>query len=326
MKNKIIYIIIALITSIAVTLFISGYIKYIEKKKVEKGKEKIKIVTTIFPNYDFTKNIAKEKAEVKLILPAGVEAHSFEPTSKDIIDINSSDILIYTGDNMEAWVKGIVKQAKDHGVRIVDVSKGINTMEDKHEHEDENEHDHEHDHDHHHAGVDPHIWTDPVIAKQMVKNILDELISIDEKNKEYYEKNANEYIKSLDKLDKDFKEMFSKKKNKKIIFAGHFPFAYFAKRYDLEYITPYSGFSPNQEPSAKKIIEMVDSIKKIKAKYIYHEELIEPKIAKYISEETGVKLQMLHGLHNLSKEERKQGKTYLDIMYENLRKIDEGLE
>ena len=291
----------------------------------------IKVITTLFPQYDFIKEIAKDKVDVSLLVPPGVEAHSYEPTPRDMVNIGETDMFIYTGEYMEPWVGKIVETTKSTSLTIVDTSKGINLIdEEDHNHEYEEEHDHEEDHaheeEHDHGGKDPHIWLDPVYAQKMVDNILEGLINVDKENEEFYTKNAEEYKKKLQSLDQKFTETFKKVKYKKIMYGGHFAFGYFAKRYGLDYVSPYKDFNPNSEPTPKKIAELIDNINDLGIRSIYYEELINPKISKIISDQTGAKMLLLHGAHNLSKEELESGISYISIMEGNLERLKEGLE
>lgn len=299
-----------------------------EEKKEKKQEEKIKIIASLYPQYDFVKEIAKDKVDVRLILKPGVESHSFEPTPQDIVDIKKANIFIYTGKHMEPWVEKLITKGDKTEALVVDVSKGIEIIETDDDDDHDHDHKHEHDkdkkdeHDHKH---DPHIWLDLNNAKLMVETIKDALVKIDAKNKDFYQKNAKEYIAKLDKLDKEYKEAVKTFKSKKIVSGGHFAFAYLVKRYDLEYITPYKGFSPNAEPSAKNLAKLVKFIKDNKVKAIYYEELLDPKIAKMLSKETGAKMLLLHAAHNVSKEELDKGVSYLSIMSQNLKNLKEGL-
>ena len=152
-------------------------------KEREKGEGKIKIVTTLFPQYDFAKEIVKDKAEVTLLLPPGVEAHSFEPTPQDIGNIKKADIFIYTGEYMEPWADKMIDSIGEESIAIVDLSKGIELMEedDHHDHDD-------HDHHHHHGGKDPHIWLDPVYAQKMIDNIVETVVKVDKAMRIFIEK------------------------------------------------------------------------------------------------------------------------------------------
>ncbi len=179
---------------------------------------------------------------------------------------------------------------------------------------------------HDHGAGDPHIWVDPVFAQKMTDNILAGFIKADPKNKSFYTANADAYKKELNKLHLDFESFFKKIKNKTILHGGHFAFGYFSKRYGLKYISPYKGFSPDTEPSPQKISELIKTIKSSGSKAIYYEELINPKVAKLISGQTGVKMLLLHGAHNVSKEELKAGETYISIMRGNMERLREGLQ
>lgn len=302
----IIIIILALIV-----IFITGCNSYEYEKDLYN--DNIKIITTLFPQYDFANEIVKDKGEVKLLLPPGVEAHSYEPTPKDIVDIKKADVFIYTGKYMEPWAEKMIKEIDDSTI-VIDISKGIELVD---------EEDWEHNHEHH--GKDPHIWLDPVYAQKIVDNILEGIIKADSKNENFYRQNAENYKEKLAELDKKFVETFSKVKHKTIIHGGHFAFGYFAKRYGLEYISPYDGFSPNAEPTPKKISELMNNMKSLGINVIYYEELIDPKVAKIISEETGGKMLLLHGAHNISKEELESGISYIEIMESNLDRLKEGL-
>lgn len=294
-----------------IVIFITGCNSYEYEKDLYN--DNIKIITTLFPQYDFANEIVKDKGEVKLLLPPGVEAHSYEPTPKDIVDIRKADVFIYTGKYMEPWAEKMIKEIDDSTI-VIDISKGIELVD---------EEDWEHNHEHH--GKDPHIWLDPVYAQKIVDNILEGIIKADSKNENFYRQNAENYKEKLAELDKKFVETFSKVKHKTIIHGGHFAFGYFAKRYGLEYISPYDGFSPNAEPTPKKISELMNNMKSLGLNVIYYEELIDPKVAKIISEETGGKMLLLHGAHNISKEELESGISYIEIMESNLDRLKEGL-
>lgn len=188
------------------------------------------------------------------------------------------------------------------------------------DHEDQADHE-----GHNHEGGDPHIWTDPLNAKIMVAMIADELSQIKPESAEVFQKNAADYNKKLDTLHEDFGKLFSEVKHRDIFFAGHNSFGYFAHRYDLEFHSPYEGFSPDAEPSAKKIAELMSEMKEHDAKAIYYEELIEPKVAQVIKDATGAKMLLLNGAHNISKEDLAAGVGYLDIFHKNLESLREGM-
>lgn len=284
--------------------------------------KKLGIVTTLFPQYDFARQIAGDKAEIIMLMPAGVESHNYEPTPEDIIKINGSDLFIYTGQYMEPWAQSIIDGITIKEVYILDASANIQLDKaEEHEHEEADGHEEEHEHE-----FDPHVWTDPQNAKIMVDNIAAALCRIDPGNKDYYDKNAADYKAKLDELDREFREIVQNGSRKEIIFGGRFAFHYFTKRYGLQYESAYDTCSTEAEPSVKVVAELINKIKEEKIPVIYYEELTTPKVAQSISSETGAKMLLLHSCHNVSKEEFDSGATYLSLMKQNAKNLKEGLE
>lgn len=310
------YILILFVTSLFLLLTACN-----NKEELPVEEDKINVVTTLFPQYDFTKELLKEKGNVSILLPPGVEPHSFEPTPKDIVRINQADYFIYTGKDMEPWVDKIIKNIDTDKVQVIDVSKDIAFIEEI----DHDEEGHVHEEEHNHTGVDPHFWLDPNNAKIMVSTISEVLINNEKELEIDIKENQAKYLEELNNLDSTIMKDLKNIKTRKIIYAGHFAFGYFVNRYDLEYVSPYKGFSPNAEPSPKKIAELINIMEKDNIKSIYFEELINPKIANILAEETGASTYLLHGAHNISKEELKDNITYLDIMYNNLENLKQGL-
>ncbi len=278
------------------------------EKKGEKvtGKKKLIVVTTLFPLYDFAMNIGKQKTTVILLLPPGTEPHAFEPRPGDILRINNADIFIYTGRSMEPWVEDILKGIGSSGPLVIDSSKVIRLSGE--------------------SSNDPHIWLDFSNAKKMVINILDGFLSKDPSNRDFYLQNAEEYRKKLDDLDNRFRESLTHCKKNIIIHGGHFAFGYLMRRYNVKYLSAYRGFSPDAEPTPGNLIELSNELKKHDIKYIFYEELITPRVSETIARETGVKLLMLHGAHNITKSEMEQGVTFISLMEQNLKNLQVGLE
>lgn len=278
-----------------------------------------KVIASLFPQYDFARQIAKDKVEVQLLLPPGVEPHSYEPTPRDIVEITRSAIFVYTGDHMEPWAEKIIRQSKGKSLLILDASNGIELMSPK---------EHEHNHDCSscsHDSKDPHIWLDPVLAQKMVENILQGFVHVFPQHKDSFEENARAYKSQLENLHQKNLKTFLKAKRKKILYGGHFAFGYFAQRYGLEHISPYQGFSPNAEPTPGRILDLLKAMKDSQTDTIYYEELLDPKIARVLAEQTGCQILPLHAAHNVSREDRQAGITYIQIMEENLKRLKEGL-
>ncbi|HYA13039.1 MAG TPA: metal ABC transporter substrate-binding protein [Syntrophales bacterium] len=290
-----------------------------EKKSV--GKEKLKIVTTLFPLYDFAKNIGGQKVDVSLLLPPGVEAHTFEPRPADVTRIQNSDLFIFTSESMEPWVPNLLKGIDTKGLTVVDTSKGIALIQGTHIHEET-----EQAHKRESEGPDPHIWLDFSNAIKIADTIAAALIAKDPQNKDFYANNSNEFKNKLEELDKKYKDTLSKCRNKIIIHAGHFAFGYLAKRYNLKYISAYKGFAPDAEPTPKSLVELTHTVKKYGVNYIFYEELITPKVGEVISRETGCSLLMLHGAHNVTREEMNSGVQFISLMENNLKNLKVGLQ
>lgn len=329
-------------------------------KYAELDESKPLIVTTLFPQYDFARQLVKDKAEVVLLLSPGVEAHDFEPTPSDIILINKADLFIYTGDDMEPWVARILDSIDNDELTILNVSEGVETiceeenrehnhiheenhnniedehMEDDHREEDDVEHEDSHDgniilgsdehagHDHSH-NADPHIWTSPINAIQMVENIEKALVKIDGQNGEFYKENAHEYIHSLEELDSQFREVVSNSNSKTIYFGGRFAMSYFAHEYDLNYVAAFDSCQAKSEPSARLIVQIIDMMRSHSVKIVLHEEMTDPKAARIIAEEIDGEALLLHSCHNVSKAEMEAGATYLSLMEQNVANLQRAL-
>lgn len=311
----------ALVFTTVVILILFVGLSSCSKKREEKPDQtkKLQVVTTLFPLYDFAKNIGADKAEIFLLLPPGMEAHSFEPTPGDIVRINSADIFIFTENNMEPWVANILKGMDRNKVSVCRAGKSVALIKGT---------------DHHHEGSDslhgdedsdPHIWLDFSNARKMVDNILESFIAKDPLNRDFYTINAEHFKAGLDNLDRKYRESLSHCRTRVFIHGGHSAFNYLAKRYGLEYLSAYKG-SPNSEPTASQIIELSDKMKKYRLKALYYEELITPRLATVLAKETGATLLQLHGAHNITRNEMEKGVTFMEIMENNLKNLQLGLE
>lgn len=285
--------------------------------QVKNGKgietKELKVVTSLFPLYDFAKNVGGQKVDVILLLPPGTEPHGFEPRPGDITKIHKADIFVYTGRHMEPWVEDILNGINRKNLMVIDTSKDIQLAEGYMNHDSKH-------------GFDPHVWLDLSNAQKMVDTIRDGFITKDPAHKDYYSQNAEGYKTRLHELDKRFKDSFVTCKKDVFIHGGHFAFGYFAKRYNLKYLSAYKGFSPDAEPTPRNLIELSKKLKQNNVEYIYYEELIMPRVAETIARETGAKLLMLHAAHNVTRDDMNKGVTFLSIMEQNLRNLKIGLQ
>lgn len=307
--KKIIAVFITFFLIIGIILISIGNIN-----KITKTTNKIMVVTSLFPEYDFVKQIGKEKVDVQILLPPGTESHTYEPTPSDIVNINEADMFVFTNEIMEPWADKIANSI-DSDTIILQAAENINLIELGHE-ESKTHDNHEYD---------AHVWLNPINSIKMVDNITEKLCEISPENEEYFKNNANEYIKELENLDKKIEEIIQNSKNKKLVFGGEFAYIYFINRYNLEYATAYDGCGEGAEPSATKIKEIVDTINNEQIPVIFYQELSEGKVANMIAEETNIKASVFHTAHNVTKEDLDNGITYLDIMNENLEKIKNAL-
>lgn len=281
---------------------------------------KLQVVTTLFPQYDFARQVAGDLADVTLLLPPGTEAHTYEPSPADIINIQKSDLFIYTGKYMESWAEGIISNLDSAQTQVLDVSEGITLVneadEPGHSEEDGEAHTHQ---------FDPHIWTSPLNAVIMVDNIRAALAEADPANAQAYEQNAAAYIAELQALDNDFMTLVNDAPHKKIMFGGRFAMYYFAQRYGLSYTSAYDSCSSETEPGARLVAQIVDEMKAEQIDVIYYEELSNHAVADSIAAETGAKALLLHSCHNVTKEELAGWATYLSLMRQNYENLKEGL-
>lgn len=294
-----------------------------------KGSKKLVVVTTLFPLYDFARNVGADKAEVSLLLPPGVEAHSFEPKPADAVRVSKADLFVFTDAYMEPWVRDFASGLQLGPDRILDSSKGI-VLQKSGPEEDEDEPapasgaPGEHAHHHHAGGMDPHIWLDFANAQQMVDNIADGMSEKDPQNREYYRTNAAAYKEKLKRLDLKYKEGLASCGKRTFLHGGHYAFGYLAKRYGLQYESA-AAVNPDSEPSPAKILSLIKQMKALGLRYVYSEELLSPRISETIAKETGATVLMLHGAHNISREDLANGVSYLSLMEKNLENLKTGL-
>ena len=319
MKKRLFVIIASYIIFFAIILFLITNFGYGLKES-----DKPTIFTTIYPEYDFVKSIVKDKMKVVRLIEPGVEIHTYEPSSKDMIKISESDAFIYTGDAMEPWAKNIIEAIDEYNVKIIDTSKNIDMididefMEDYSLLDEENHEEHENNN---HDELDGHIWMNPKNAIIMIDTILEEIIEIDPKNKDFYTENALKYKNEILKLDEEIEKSLKENDINVLVFGGEFSYSYFCQRYNLGVISCYTACGEHQEPSISRIKQVIDYIKENNIKNIYYEELSEGQISQMISEETDANSKVFNTLHNVTQEEIRENKNYITIMRDNLNKI-----
>ena len=285
--------------------------------------KELNIIATNFPQYDFVKNITKDKANVTMLLKIGAEAHSYEPTPKDLIAIEKSDLFVYNGGENDEWIENFLKDnlsklnsfafTKEVSLRAEEEVEGMQP-EAEEEPEDGEEH-----------GFDEHVWTSPKNDEVILDKLCEAIVKLDPKNKDYYEKNASDYISKFKELDQKYSEVISTSKNKTLVFGDRFPLLYFAKDYGLNYYAAFKGCSNETEVSASTIKFLIDKAEQLKAPVIFKIELSSDNIASTIAESVNAKVMTFNSGHNITVEEFKAGRTMADLFSDNIPALKEAL-
>ncbi len=293
------------------------------KKSEVKPVVGLQVVTTLFPLYDFARTIGGDKAQVTMLLPPGVEPHTFEPKPEEMVRISRAGLFVYTSKYMEPWAEKIITGIENHSLRVVNAGERVTYRAGVAE--DEHDHGHEDGHVHDHKGMDPHIWLDFANAALMVDTILDGFIAADPGNGNVYRQNAAALKTRLAALDERYRKGLSSCSSRIILHGGHYTFGYLARRYKLEYHA-LSGISSDSEPSAERMVGLVREIRSSGATYLFAEELLSPRLTETLAKEAGVGVLMLHGAHNLSRDDMSRGVTFFDLMERNLQQLRKGLQ
>lgn len=285
---------------------------------------KINVVSTIFPQYDFSRQIAGGNANLKMLIPPAGESHTYEPTPQDIISIKNADVFLYIGGENDKWVDDIFNEIDTQKTKVVKLIDYVDTVDEEivegmQEHTEEYE---EYDEVY---SKDEHIWTSPINAILMVNAICDAMCNVDEKNSDLYKANTKEYISQLEELDNELKDVADSAKRNELVFGDRFPLRYFTDEYGLKYYAAFPGCSSETEPSAATIAFLVDKVKKDKIPVILKIELSSGLVADTIAEETGAEVMTFYSCHNLTKEQFENGETYLSMMTENITTLKKAL-
>lgn len=298
---------------------------------------KLNVVTTLFPYYDFVRQIAGSEVELTLVVPAGMDSHSFEPTPADMRIIQNADVLICNGGTMEQWLDDVLGAIDTSQMRVVTMMDYVDTVEEETVEGMEDSHDHEEtysgggsyiDHDGHEAEIeyDEHIWTSPVNAMKLAEMISRELAGCDPANAAVYNRNKENYLAELEKLHQELTAVSDARKRNMIVVGDKFPFRYLADTYHLDYRAAFSGCSTDTEPSARTIAYLIDKVRTGKIPVIYYLELSSHRVAEIIGEETGAQPLLLHSCHSVTRAEFDRGVTYLQLMEQNVENLRKGLD
>ena len=282
---------------------------------------KLRIVTTIFPPYDFARQVAGDQAELTMLLPPGTESHNFDPTPQDMIKIQSADLFVYVGGESDKWVEEMLSSAAKKPKKVISLMDCVDKLEEEIVEGMEAEHEDDSDE----VEYDEHVWTSPKNAVIITKALCSVMKELAPQHESLFEKRTNSYCKQLSALDNSFRGIVDEGKRKLMVFGDRFPFKYFADAYGLKYYAAFPGCSGETEPSAATVAFLIDKVKSEKIPVVFTIEFSNGKIADTICESTGAKKLQLHSCHNVTQEEFDGGVTYLELMQQNAVNLKEAL-
>ena len=305
--------------------------------------DKLSIVTTIFPEYDWVREILGEKAdnaEITMLLDNGVDLHSYQPTADDIVKISDCDLFIYVGGESDEWVEDALRNAANRNMKVINLLEVLGDsvkteeivegmQEEEHEHEDVEEHEHEDAEEHEHEEeADEHVWLSLKNAKMLVRVISKALQELDPDNKDIYAANADAYVKKLSALDAEYQTAVDAASNKTILFGDRFPFRYLVDDYGLRYYAAFVGCSAETEAGFETISFLAKRVDELKLPCVLTIEGAQHKIAETIVRNTTAKNQRvltMDSMQSTTSKDVKNGTTYLSVMEKNLSVLKEAL-
>ena len=305
--------------------------------------DKLSIVTTIFPEYDWVREILGEKAdnaEITMLLDNGVDLHSYQPTADDIVKISDCDLFIYVGGESDEWVEDALRNAANGNMKVINLLEVLGDsvkteeivegmQEEEHEHEDAEEHEHEDAEEHEHEEeADEHVWLSLKNAKMLVRVISKALQELDPDSKDIYAANADAYVKKLSALDAEYQTAVDAASNKTILFGDRFPFRYLVDDYGLRYYAAFVGCSTETEAGFETISFLAKRVDEWKLPCVLTIEGAQHKIAETVVRNTTAKNQRvltMDSMQSTTSKDVKNGTTYLSVMEKNLSVLKEAL-
>lgn len=274
---------------------------------------KLQIVCTSFPAYDFAREIAGDRAELTLLIKPGSEVHSYEPTPKDMIRIQESNLFICNGGESEQWAETLITP-KLNTIYMMDCVDTVEESADGIYNAEDGE-----------PELDEHVWTSPLNAIKISEEICNALCKLDTDNAEAYKTNFTAYKAQLMALDREFRQVIKNSGKHTLVFADRFPMRYFALEYGLDCYAAFPGCSSETEPSAKTVAYLIDRVREDKIPAVLYMEFSNQKMADVICEDTGCRKLPFYSAHSVSAEQFEQGVSYLDLMRINLNSLKEAL-
>jgi zinc transport system substrate-binding protein len=290
-----------------------------EKKESTNENGAITVYTTVYPLQYFTERIAGNLVSVKSIYPPGADEHTFEPSQRDMMNIADADMFFYIGLGLEGFVKKTKTTLKNEGVDFISVGDKLILPENSHESEEEEMKHDEEGHHHEHGDIDPHVWLDPIYAKELAIAIKDELVTKLPAEEEILEDNLQQLVSELETLHTAFQSTIETAHRKEVI-VSHAAFGYWEKRYGLKQIS-ISGISSATEPSQKDLEKIVQVAKEKNLKYILFEQNVSSKLGEIIQDELGAKPLSLHNLATLTEKNVQDKESYFSLMNKNIESL-----
>ena len=292
---------------------------------------RLQVVCSLFPYYDFVREIGGAYVSPRLLVAAGREAHSFEPTPMDVIRVSRADVFVYNGGEGEQWVDEILSSAGENIPTVLRMMDYADTLTEEplagHDDHDHADHDHEHDDDHDSDDIeyDEHIWTSPVQAMKLCRAICDALCAADPAHAAVYRSNLENYLGQLAELDVAFRQVCSEKKRSLLVFGDRFPLLYFCREYGLDYRAAFHGCSSDTEPSLYTLKFLIDKVRQQDIPVVYALELSSRKVADAIAETTGATVETFYSCQTVSQADWAAGEGYVSLMRRNVAALREGI-
>ncbi len=296
--------------------------------------KKLSVVTTIFPVYDWVRNIAADgNIDISMLQDEGVDFHSYQPTADDMIKISSCDLFVYVGGESDKWVDDALKNASNPSMKVLKLFDALGDNKLKTEKfvegmEAEDEGDLDSDEAENEAAYDEHIWLSVKIAEDACKKINEALSTLDESNKTVYTESCEEYIAKLAGLDEKYKNTIGKAKNNTLLFGDRFPFRYLADDYNLNYYAAFAGCSSETDASFETVAFLADKLDELKLNAVLTIEGSDQKLAKTIIEASNTKnaeIISVNSMQSVTKSELDNGYNYISVMENNLGAFENAL-
>ncbi len=295
------------------------------------GEGELEVVCTTFPPFDLAREVGGDRIRITILQDSGADLHNYTPTSATLEALGRADVFIFVGGESDGWVYDAIEASQNDDLlslsligQITPIHAELECDWKEHEHKEQHEHDHNHGHDHDHG--DEHIWTSLVNAGLIVNAIRDAFCNIDPEGADIYRKNAENYAKKLDLLEKEYRELFESRQFGKMVFADRFPFVYLLHDYHIPYVAAFSGCSTETNSSFSMQIGLIEAIRESNASCVFVIEGGDKTLAEAVSRETGCKILSLNSMQSVKRGDIEKGVKYIDFMKQNLCVLKEAVE